>query len=85
MGNLVPILGVVPKPAHIFDLFAIMADQDIVKCDDALIVVSGAAVFLQRLQTPFVELFHVPGDLSQNTVEARLVRCFGELSANRRD
>ncbi len=39
VGNLVPLLGMIPEPADVFDELAVVVDEDIVQGNDALVAV----------------------------------------------
>ena len=47
LGDLVPLLGVVPEPAGVGDQQAVAVDQGVVDGDDALVAVAGGGVLLE--------------------------------------
>ena len=50
LGDLVPLLGVVPEPPGVGDQHAIAIDQGIVDGDDPLVAVASGGVLLEFLQ-----------------------------------
>ena len=47
LGDLVPLLGVVPEPAGVGDQQAVAVDQGVVDGDDALVAVARGGVLLE--------------------------------------
>ena len=60
LGDLVPLLGVVPEPAGVGDQLAVAVDQGVVDGDDALVAVARGRVLLQQFQPSLVERLDVP-------------------------
>ena len=79
VGDLVPLLGVVPEPADVLDELAVVVDQGVVDGDDALVAVAGAGSFWSRSSRRSLSALGVPGDLGEEAVEAGLVGGLGEL------
>ena len=82
VGDLVALLGVVPKPAHVLDELAVVVDQRVVDGDHALVAVAGAGILLQFLQSPFVQRLLVPVDLREEAIQARLIGRLDELAVD---
>ena len=85
LGDLVPLLGVVPEPAGVGDQLAVAVDQGVVDGDDALVAVAGGGVLLEPFQSSLVERLDVPGDLGEEAVETGLVGGLGELVMDAQD
>ena len=85
LGDLVPLLGVVPVPAGVGDQHPVPVDQGVVDGDDALVAVAGGGVLLEPLQAPLVEGLDVPLGLGEEAVEAGLVGGLGELVVDAED
>ena len=79
MGDFVPFLGMIPKPAGVFDQFTGVVDERVVDGDDALRAVAGRGVALQEVEPPLIHLAHIPGGVGQEAIQAGLVTCRGEL------
>ena len=52
MGDLVPLLGVVPEPTDILDELPVVVDQQVINGDHPLVAVARVRRFLQSLQPP---------------------------------
>src|SRR3989304_1444484 len=58
MGDLVAVLGVVPKPAHVLDELAVVVDEGVVQRNHPLVAVARGRVPLQQFQPPLVQCLH---------------------------
>ena len=85
LGDLVPLLGVVPEPAGVGDQHPVAVDQGVVDGDDALVAVASGGVLLEQVQAPAVEVVDVPRGLGEEAVEAGLVGGPGELAMDAED
>jgi hypothetical protein len=79
LGDLVPLLGVVPEPAGVGDQEAIAVDQGVVDGDDALIAVTSRGLLLEFIEPSLVEGMGIPGGAGEEPIEAGLVGGPGEL------
>ena len=75
----------IPKPANIVDQFAIVVDQGVVNRDDTILAVAGGRVVLEPFQALLIQTLGLPRRLSQEAVEARLVRCIRKLACDATD
>src|SRR6201997_5668590 len=82
VGDLVALFGVIPEPTHIGDELALMVNEHIVDGNNAMITVTGAGLFLEQLQTPFVEFTNVPHGVGEKAVQTRLIAGLGELAVD---
>ena len=82
MGDLVAVLGVVPKPPHVLDELAVVVDERVVQRDHALVAVAGRRVALQQFESPLVECLLVPGDFREKPIQARLIGGLDELAVD---
>ncbi len=85
LGDLVPLLGVVPVPPGVGDQQAVPVDQGVVDGDDALVAVAGGRVHLEQFQASAVEVVDVPHGLREEAVEARLIGGLSELIMDTED
>src|SRR4051794_39867128 len=85
LGDLVPLLGMVPEPAGVGDQEAVAVDQGVVDRDDALVAIARGGVLLESLQAALVDRLDVPGGLGEEAIEARLVGGLGELIVDAED
>src|SRR4029453_15414937 len=73
MGDDVPLVGMVPEPAHVFDQLTRMVHQRIVDSNHASQAVTRLGIMLPPLQASVVERLDVPCHLIQPTVQTGLV------------
>src|SRR5215211_6369618 len=73
MGEDVPLVRMVPEPAHVFDQLAGMVHQRIVDSNHAARAVTRLGIMLQPRQASVVESLDVPRHLIQPTVQTGLV------------
>ena len=73
MGDDGALVGMVPKPAHVFDQFARMVDQRIVEGNHASRAVACLGIALSPFQAAVVERLNVPRHLGEPTVQAGLI------------
>jgi hypothetical protein len=73
MGDDVALVGMVPKPAHVFNPFAGMIHQGIVDGHHPARAITRFGASLPPLEAPVVERLGVPGDLAEPTVQAGLM------------
>ena len=85
LGDLVPLLGMVPEPSGVGDQLAVPVDEGVVDGDDALVAVAGGRVLLEPFQSPLVEGLDVPAGLGEEAVEAGLIGGLGELVMDSED
>jgi len=85
LGDLVPLLGVVPVPPGIGDQHPVPVDEGVVDGDDALVAVAGGRIFLERLQPPIVEGLGVPPGVGEVAIEAGLIGGPCELVVDAQD
>ncbi len=79
LGDLVPLLGVVPEPPGVGDQEAVTVDQGVVDGEDPVVAGASRGVFLELVQATPVEGLDVPLRFGEVPVEAGLVRGHGEL------
>jgi hypothetical protein len=85
VGDLVPLLGVVPEPAYVVDELAVVVDQGVVDGDDPVVAVTGVGLLLQQVEPSLVDGQFVPGLVVDEAVEAGLVGSAGELGVDAGD
>src|SRR4030095_9008027 len=73
MGDDVPLVGMVPEPAHVFDQLTRMVHQRIVDSNHASQAVTRLGIMLPPLQAAVVERLDVPRHLIQSMVQTGLV------------
>jgi len=56
----VPLVGMIPEPADIGNQFAVVIDERIIDCNDAVLGVAGAGVALQQIQPTLIKGMNVP-------------------------
>ncbi len=82
LGDLVALFGMVPEPAGVGDQQASAIDQGIVDRDDALIAVPRGWVFLEFVQSPFVENLGIPRGVRHEPIETGLIGRLGEFAVD---
>ena len=85
MSNQVALVGMIPKPANIVDQFAIVVDQGGVNREDTVLAIAGGWVVLEPFKALPIQVIRIPRRLSQEAVEARLVRCIRKLACDATD
>jgi hypothetical protein len=85
LGDLVPLLGVIPEPAGIGDQQAVTVDQGVVDGDHPVITVAGRGVPLEFVQTAPVEGPDVPVGGGEEAVETRLIGRLSEFAVDAQD
>src|ERR1044071_6550239 len=85
MGNQVPLLSMIPEPAHIFNQLAVVIDEGVINRDDAIFGVASGRVELQQIEAPLVEGQFIPLNLSDPAVQAGLVGRDGKLTIDAAD
>ncbi len=85
MGNLVALFCVIPKIACIFNQLPVVIDQDIVNRDDSLGTEACVGLLLQPLNPLQVEVLLIPLAFGNPTVQAGLIRGYGEFAIDGRD
>src|SRR5262249_25785723 len=85
LGDLVPLLGMVPEPAGIGDQLTVPVDQGVVNRDNPLRAVAGAGVLLEEVQAASIQGLDVPGGVGQEPIEAGLVGGLGEFVMDPQD
>jgi hypothetical protein len=85
LGNLVPLLGMVPIPAGVGDELAVAVDQGVVQGDHALVAIPCRGVLLEQVQAAVVQSPNVPGGRGQEAIEAGLVGGLGEFVVDAQD
>jgi hypothetical protein len=85
LGDLVPLLGVVPEPAGVGDQLTGPVDQGVVDGDDTLVAVARGGVLLELFQSSCVEGCDVPVGVREEAVEAGLVGGLGEFAVDAED
>jgi len=80
VSQLVPSLGMIPKPADVFDEFAVVVDQYVIDGDYATVAVSCAGVLLQPSEPMTIKLAFVPRHFREETVQTGLIRGHGKLA-----
>jgi len=86
VGDLVPLLGVIPEPAGVLDELAVVVDQGIVQGNNPLGAVAGGGVLLPLGQPGLVEPPGVPEALGRDpAIEARLIGGDGKLAVDARN
>ncbi len=78
------LVGVIPKPTHVLDLFSAVADQGVVDGDHPAPRIARRGTLLQPFQAMFVEPFPVPSHLRNPAVQAGLIGGLDELGVDRR-
>jgi hypothetical protein len=73
VGDQVPRLGVVPKPADIGDELAVMINKRVIDGNHAVLGVAGASVALQQVEPALVKGVCVPIDLGDPAIQAGLI------------
>ncbi len=84
MSDLVPLLGMVPEPADIFDELPVVGDEHVINGDHSVVAVSRVGRLLQPLQSPLVQLRDIPVSGGEEAIQTRLVRRHGELAVDSR-
>jgi len=85
VGDIVPLLGVVPEVAGVLHEFAGMVHQDVIDGDDALGAVPGVRVLLQPVEPALIDGLLIPFGLREPAVQTGLVGGRGELPVDGRD
>jgi len=85
MGNLVALLCVIPEIAGIFDQLAVMIHQDIVDRDPPLGTETSVGLGLKPVNPLQVECLFIPVALGNPTIQAGLIRGYGEFTIDGRD
>ncbi len=85
MGDQMPLIGMIPEPAGIFNQLAVMGDQRVINRDHAVRGVVGGRVALQPIEAPLVEQLFIPLDLGDPAVQAGLVSRDGKLPVDPTD
>ena len=85
VGNLVPLVGVIPEPSCILDVLSVVVDQNVVDGNHTAIRILRAGIPLQPFQPSFVECLRVPIHLGQEFVEAGLVGSLGKFPIDPQD
>src|SRR5215212_3024295 len=73
VGDQMPLVGMVPEPADIFNQLAVMVDQRVINGDHTMRGVVGAGVALQQIEAPLVERLFIPINLRDPAVQTGLV------------
>src|SRR5262249_14669647 len=85
LGDLVPLLGMVPIPAGVRDQQPVPIDQRVAGGDDGVIAAAGAGHLLEESQPPLVERLDLPGGVGQEAIETGLIGGPGELAVDPQD
>jgi hypothetical protein len=85
VGDLVPLLGMIPEVAYILDEFAVVIDQHVVDGDHPPWAEAGFAALLQPLDALPIEGLFLPDGFRQPAIQTGLIRRGGEFPVDRRD
>ena len=82
VGDLVPLFGMVPEPAHVLDELAFVVDQGIVEGNDPTVRIAGGGISLELGQTSLVKRLNVPGNLVDPAIQAGWIGGEGKLGVD---